>query len=51
MSVDPNVVLPPHHEVCFLLAKQLDHSLTPLPVLFHMDDTEIASFTMPHVAE
>ncbi len=51
MSVDPNVVLPPHHEVCFPLAKQLDHSIMPPPVLFHMDDTEMASFAMPHVAE
>ncbi len=51
VSVDPNVVLPPCHEVHFPLTKQLDHSLTPPPVLFHVDDAEMASFTMPHVAE
>ena len=51
MSVDPNVVMPPCHEVHFPLARQLDQSLMPLPVLFHVDDAEIASFTMPHVAE
>ncbi len=51
MSVDPNVMMPPHHEVHFPLARQLDQSLMPLPVLFHMDDTEMASFAIPHVAE
>ena len=51
MSVNPNVVMPPHHEVCFLLARQLDQLLMPLPLLFHVDDAEIVSFAMLHVAE
>ncbi len=49
--MDPNVVLPSHHESQLPLAKQLDLSLTPPPVLFHVDDAEMASFAMPHVAE
>ena len=51
VSMDLNVVLSPCHEGYFPLVKQLDCSLTPPPVLFHVDDTEMASFAMPHVAE
>ncbi len=51
MSVNPNVVMPPHHEVCFPPVRQLDRSLMPLPMLFHVDDAEIVSFATPHVAE
>ena len=51
MRVGPNIILPPHHEVHFPPARQLDHSIMPMPVLFHIDDTEMASFTMPHMAE
>ncbi len=51
MSVDLNVMMPPHHEVRFPLARQLNQSLMPLPILFHVDDAEMASFAMPHVAE
>ena len=51
MSVDPNVVMPPCHEVCFPPVRQLDQSLMPPPMLFHVDDAKIAYFTMPHVAE
>ena len=51
MSVDPNVMLPPHHEVRFPLARQLESSTMPPPMLFHIDNAEMASFTMPHVAE
>ncbi len=51
MSVDPNIVLHPHHEVHFPLARQLDHSITPPPVLFYINDAKMVSFAMPHVAE